>query len=287
MTLTSEAPALDEPSYGSLPPLTSPSAAIPAQTFDIDDSLFDSFGPLSFGLPKPPAAADAAPRDDAALEPETPAPPVFDTSSSVTRDIVADDPAAAPPTPVAPDAISPGILAPDDEPAPPAQHTPTPAAEVDSIALQFGDLSSLQFGELSFGNTPAKVVAETAAPCHPPPDPTPAQGGGGAAQAAYVAQDATHAPVPAPPAPAPVPVPADTGQTEGLLNAAFSDLDAAFPPLTFGNPIEPKEAPCESRTAASGADGQGDAQLGWQVSPVKQPLVPTPVRCCLRPLGLQ
>ena len=32
----------------------------------------------------------------------------------------------------------------DDEPAPPAQHTPTPAAEVDSIALQFGDLSSLQ-----------------------------------------------------------------------------------------------------------------------------------------------
>ena len=294
---------MDEPSYGSLPPLTSPSAAIPDLPFDIDDSAFDSFGPLSFGqgLATTPATADA-PCDDAALVPETPAPPVFEPETpappvfdfvapaSITRDILADDPAAAPPdaeaaTPLAADMISPGILAPDDPPRPaavaPAQHTPATAAGDDAIALQFG--------ELSFGTTPATVRAETAAPCHPAPDPsdTPARGDEGASkgdEAAHAAQDAAPALVPDPPL---------AGRREGQLDAAseaFSELDAAFPPLSFGNAIEPKEARSLSRDGAGcagGAGSLGDAHLGWQVSPVKQPLMPTPVRCHLRRPGLQ
>ena len=52
------------------------------------------------------------------------------------------------------------------------------------------------------------------------------------------------------------------------LDAAFSELDAAFPPLSFG-------AETNDSTEAS---RQNDPHLGWQVSPVKQPVAPTPVR---------
>ena len=154
---------------GSLPPLTSPPAAMPDFPIEIDDSAFDSFGPLTFGLGVGLSsssgaleAADTAHPNDGDKDAETDITETADllgASASGADEFLSirtPPPPAREAEPPAPE--TPLFSADDPEPVlvPAPSATPplapqTPATDEDAISFQFGQLS---FG----GNTPTPAV---------------------------------------------------------------------------------------------------------------------------------
>ena len=262
---------------------------MPDFPIEIDDSAFDSFGPLTFGLGLSISsgaleAADTAHPNGGDKDAEadiTETADLLGASASGADEFLSirtPPPPARAAEPPAPEA--PVFSAHDPQPVlvPAPSATPllapqTPATDEDAISFQFGQLS---FG----GNTPAPAVgtvggaAALADSYMPQPSSTSAQEPG-----------LVSAPAPdqATPRPREVEEPPGAAFTEELvldplykeldaalppLDAAFSELDAAFPPLSFG-------AETNDSTEASREE---DAHLGWQVSPVKHPVAPTPVQ---------